>query len=131
MADKSHQLGTDGAENLKLLMDYTKFHIGLYFTLFGAAVTAIEKNLFLQSTWPYLRVAALLFVLAEMCGGVIASSIPDAKSFADFQRQPLGVRWLPRFGVRYGIWAGLEHSFFWIAIVVTAVALLGPWSWRN
>jgi hypothetical protein len=119
-------LGADGVENLKLLMDYTKFHLGIYITLFSAIVLAIEKNIFSSELKWALPVAALLLVLAGAAGGVIGSSIPDAASFSSFRANHLGPLWIGRRGLRYQTWAALEHLFFWLAILVVAVTLVLP-----
>ena len=118
------QIGTDGLENLKFLMDYTKFHIGLYTALFVGAITAIEKGIFPEGAKTAVRVAAFFLVLAGMAGGVIGSSIPNASSFAEFSTQPLGPHWLGDRGPTYPTWAMLEHMAFWAAILVVTACLV-------
>ena len=125
------ELGPGGIENLKLLMDYTKFHIGLYVTLFSAIVVAIEKDILPSKPKGALPLAALLLVLAGAAGGVIGSSIPNASSFTKFQADHLGPLWMRGSGLRYKTWAALEHFFFWLAILVVAATLVIPRLFRS
>src|SRR5437868_2643545 len=66
-------------ERLKLLFDYTKFHIGLYATLAAALITLLNGD-FLGTFRPekHLMWAAIILIAAAgLAGGVIASTIPQ------------------------------------------------------
>ena len=72
--DQEHQ------EQIKLLFDYTKFHIGLYTTLAGALVAALGSSFAEDVISWALGLGILLIALAGLCGGVVASSLPDLMS---------------------------------------------------
>jgi hypothetical protein len=65
-------------ERLKLLFDYTKFHIGLYTTvatIFGGLIAASDTVPF--TFYPQLLFASVICIcIAGIAGGTIASSIP-------------------------------------------------------
>lgn len=113
------------ADNRELLMSYTVFHIGVYITLAAAILAAQE----LRSTLahPVMRVSMAAFIIAGICGAVIASNLPDSKSWEDYSAKrlgPWGLRIAP-----YSAWATLEHVSFWIGVVVPAVmSILWPGS---
>lgn len=135
-----------GFEQLKLLFDYTKFHIGLYTTLVTLLIALIslgsEELFFLQRI--SLAATTVCFVLAGGCGGILASNIPYYATLGAFRDASFGPRWLWKkhgraatadtgnrgyamFPRLYGpTWATLEHLFFWLGIVI---ALTGTgWS---
>lgn len=105
-----------GWEQVKLLFDYTKFHIGLYATLAAGLIalvnTAFGKSLDLQRSFVW---AAVLFIaLAGLAGGVIASSLPWFQDIADFRTTLLGPFRLRIMSGEY--WTYLEHTSFWLGI---------------
>ncbi len=123
-------------EQLKLLFDYTKFHIGLYTTLVTLLIAFIklgpgEPDLLQQIS---IALTVLLFVLAGACGGVVASNIPHYRRFSDFMAAPIGPRWLraerwtkksrsamaasPLAGAN---WVSCEHAFFWLGIASAVI----------
>jgi hypothetical protein len=106
-------------DQLANLMTYTVFHIGVYITL-GAAVIAggAIKNL---DHWT-LKVALGCVLVAGVCGGVIAGSIPEARSWSKFSETrigPAGLHWF-----RYCVWAHVEHYSFWLGVLVPAITYL-------
>ncbi len=150
MSNSEHQreppeIAGGGFERLKLLFDYTKFHIGLYTTLVTLLIALIslgsEELVFIQHI--ALAATTVCFVLAGACGGVIASNIPYFATLGEFQRTGFGPRWLwskkqataanlpnPGFAMfpilKGPTWASLEHLFFWLGILI---ALAGTgWS---
>ena len=104
-------------ERLKLLHDYTKFHIGLYATLITALIALMgfgSEALRPELHFP-LKFATVLFVFAGGCGGIVAASSVKFDSITTFRNTrigPLGLRLLPGKA-----WATLEHVFFWTGIV--------------
>src|SRR5262245_29005751 len=74
-------------ERLKLLFDYTKFHIGLYSTLATLVLVALGLK---NKGWDLDFVPALLWVsvfsmgLAGLAGGIIAGSVPQRAGFSEF-----------------------------------------------
>ncbi len=118
-----------GMEQLKLLMEYTRFHIGVYITLFTALVTYLR---FKRSKRPRkftgreacgIIAAIVLFFCAGAFGAIIASNIPDYSGFEQFSGELLRVYGCPIGS--YSTLAHLEHSCFWLGALVTGVTLVG------
>lgn len=110
--------GTE-SDQLTNLMTYTVFHLGAYITL-GAAVLAGGALIDAISAW--LRLSLICMLIAGMCGGVIASKIPDYATYADFVKDrigPWGLGILP-----YRAWATVEHLAFWVGVTAPSVAYL-------
>src|SRR5262249_26092041 len=64
-------------EQLKLLFDYTKFHIGLYTTLTAAYIALITSEYgkkFLVPNRVFVWSAVVMFLVAGLAGGIIASN---------------------------------------------------------
>ena|SRR5581483_6843431 len=113
-------------EKLKLLFDYTKFHIGLYTTLatiFGGLIAAKvgEKTLF-EFEWKLLLASVICICIAGLAGGVIASSIPGFGGYQEFWKADIAPFKLRGFKAEY--WTYIEHTAFWIAVVL---AILSIW----
>jgi protein tyrosine phosphatase (PTP) superfamily phosphohydrolase (DUF442 family) len=106
-------------DQLKLLMDYTKFHIGFYLTFAGIGVTLVKTNV-TGLAWLAPSFAGLL--LAGICGGVIASNIPLFSGFEAFKSERIGF-WHFKWW-RYSTWAFLEHLGFWFAVLWGVLVLL-------
>jgi hypothetical protein len=49
--------------------------------------------------------------MAEACGGIIASNIPEYSDFEEFSNKRIGL-W-GRGIFKYRVWATAEHIFFW------------------
>jgi hypothetical protein len=121
-------------EQVKLLFDYTKFHIGLYTTLAGVLVATLGSKF--ATHWqvcrPLIGLAVLFIALAGLAGGVIASSLPYLTrrvSNSNLFECEIGPLWSDRTNgkksmlaqpLRY--WTYLEHLSFWIAIVLVLIA---------
>ena len=110
-------------DQLKLLMDYTKFHIGMYITLCTGLIAVLK---FLGDKAPgfnpFLLWTLGLFVVAGAAGGLVGSSIPYFRSFDDLMTAWLGpwdFKWIT------GRWCThLEHSAFWLGILVAVIGVL-------
>jgi hypothetical protein len=127
-------------EQVKLLFDYTKFHIGLYTTLASVLIAALGASF--AKEWQIHRelvaAAIVLIALAGLFGGVVASSLPYISSKAslhpgkELYEQPIGPLWTDQTNagklsclaqpVRY--WTYLEHSAFWAAVLLLLIAFL-------
>lgn len=115
-------------ERLQQLMEYTKFHIGMYVSLAALLIgvlTADKNTLHIASAKPmwWLVVTLTLFLAAGACGGLIASSIPDHtdyKAFMDAKLGPWHTRLIPA-----RVCVSAEHTFFWVGV---AFALYGTLS---
>jgi catechol 2,3-dioxygenase-like lactoylglutathione lyase family enzyme len=100
-----------GMQQLSLLMSYTIFHIGLYTTLSAALIALLGTG---RAGGMKTELAFTLgcFVLAGICGGLIASNIPyfdDLNQFSDSWIGPWNFKWLPAW-----LCMRLEHTFFWL-----------------
>jgi hypothetical protein len=111
-------------ERVKLLYDYTKFHIGVYLTL-ASALTAVFASP-ASSAWLVNRslVATGLgfIVVAGIAGGVVASSLPYFAASTDIYEEktgPLSSAWL---SIRW--WTYIEHMAFWVALGIVLMAFL-------
>jgi len=113
------------ANQLKLLLDYTTFHIGLYSTLITGLLAFVtffgtpSKKLF----WTMV-VTIACFLLAGMFGGIIGSSIPNYSSFEKFAEEDLGPAWIPLIKAKYIHLAAAEHFFFWVGLFCATVGIL-------
>jgi hypothetical protein len=112
------------SDQLKLLSDYTLFHIGLYASLISGLTAlahfkgaSFEKKLF----W-VLVLTVGCFLVAGMAGGIIASNIPNYSRFADYDQARLSVFWFE--SMPYRSWAHVEHIAFWGGILVAVVGFL-------
>lgn len=113
---------------LSILFDYTKFHIGFYATLISGlfaviAFAAHEKyGPVLRYLMPYAKLTAAFVLVAGAAGGVIASNIPNYKTFDAFANTPLRIFCFPSF--TYIVFAHLEHLAFWVAVAIASFACL-------
>lgn len=129
-------------DQLKLLFDYTKFHIGLYTTLVTLLIALISfgpGDVLLAQKW-FLLETTIFFILAGVCGGVVASNIPNYRGMSAFRTANFGPTWGARKhntvssdgNKQYAMWpkmegprwATWEHRFFWTGIFVAVVAVL-------
>lgn len=119
--------GNAGWEQLKLLFDYTKFHIGLYATLASALIALVNtdfgKRLSLNGAFVW---AAVLFIAsAGLAGGVVASSLPWFESIQAFRTTAIGP--FRTELMRGELWTYVEHTSFWLGIVSILIAF----GWRS
>lgn len=120
------------AEQVKLLFDYTKFHIGLYST-FASAVLAVLAGTFADG-WIICRTllawSLLPIAVAGLAGGVIGSSLPHMFGTEDIREKPIGPLTFEKMG-KLKTWTYLEHVSFWLAFLLAAAALVIPLISRN
>jgi hypothetical protein len=106
-------------DRLGHLLTYTVFHIGVYISLFTAL---IGIGIFKDVDHPLLRISTGCFLMAGICGAIVASHIPSHAEFASYEAARLGpwkLKMLP-----YSTWAGIEHLAFWLGILPIAVGFL-------
>jgi hypothetical protein len=115
------------SDQLKMLFDYTIFHIGLYTSVTAGFITLLSADF--AKHWnlkPWLLwIAISCLSLAGFCGGVIASSLPEATNIYCFYKTWIGPFSWDACPARY--WAYAEHTLFWVAIASGLVAF----AWRN
>src|SRR4051812_40060189 len=111
------------SEQLKMLFDYTKFHIGVYLPA-ATLLATVAKSEFSGVSFDHhlLAVAAAMVGLAGVCGGVIASSLFESTTLEEFYKmelRPFGVR---TFSGK--AWARCEHVSFWIGAAFVVGSLV-------
>jgi hypothetical protein len=119
-----HSEETAMDDQLKALMDYTKFHIGLYTTLCTLLIAVMGLDRLKgqgQHLFRYLLVCLICFAIAGMFGGLVGSSLPRFKTWTDYSKTKLGPWFLPNLIPAPAV-ASAEHTAFWAG---TLVALWG------
>lgn len=118
-------------KRLDRLLDYTKFHVGIYLSIGGGLVALIgaaskaEDETFLKEFVgsPKVLALALLFMaLAGLAGGIVASCCTQYQTFEELWTKPQGPsrrKWLTGES-----WAFVEHAAFWLALLLLAYAVL-------
>lgn len=117
-------------EQLKLLMDYTIFHLGVYITLSGLMVSLFEMKAFagrLAAMRCYVVAAFSCFMLAGIFGGMVAGNIPYFTSLSDFTGASIGP-WFATHAFRAWFCMKVEHTAFWFGVIVF---LFGFWRTRR
>jgi len=129
MANTNFQL-----EQLKLLYDYTKFHIGLYGTLIAGfiGILTFGGKDFSPTSINALKVVIFLLLIAAMSGGVVASSVVDVyqnygmwktetslETFWTTEIGPFKLKWM-----KAKFWWLIEHTAFWIAVLIVVGGFL-------
>jgi hypothetical protein len=110
-------------EQLKLLMTYTLFHIGLYASLTSALLgfLAFSPKSIRRDLYPYMVSTLGCFVMSGIFGGIIASSIPrfdDWDSFRNTDMGPIWPLWAQGILGKFETVAALEHWFFWLGMMI-------------
>lgn len=111
-------------DQLKQLLDYTKFHIGMYTTLITAIIGVFANeslNVYYVGLLPFMKFAIFLFVVAGLAGGLVASSIPFYTTFDDFKKAKLGP-WSYEF-IGAITCTHIEHTAFWSGCVIIVYGL--------
>jgi hypothetical protein len=119
--------GVSDEHRLGMLMDYTKFHIGLYAVAITTLIALSQIESQSQIVAEYFRVPILvslvLVLLAGFCGGLIAGNLPEQKSFDGFWNGTTGI-WHCKTMFRTCYVARAEHIFFWLAVLNAVLAVL-------
>jgi hypothetical protein len=130
MTDPNPTPNKDALEDKRLerLFDYTKWHISIYLS-FGAGLVGLlgsrDGNSFVCKVIavPWLMGMALgAMVIAGIAGGVVASAATRSRTFDELWRYPVYRR--PAFTGES--WASVEHSAFWLSLLLIAASVLYP-----
>ena len=109
-------------EQVKLLFDYTKFHIGVYTTAASVLVAVVNTEFGRTLHLPpkLIWTAVLLIAVAGLAGGTIASTLPHCKTIESFMSSKVGPY---RSKALTGeAWTYVEHTAFWAAIASVLIA---------
>ena len=126
---EAEELKTDD-KRLDRLLDYTKFHIGIYLSIGGGllAILGSKDVEYVRSLIgsPRVLLAGLIFMaIAGLAGGVIASSCTSYRTFHRFWNFPQAPRPLGcLFWFKGRTWTIIEHWSFWIGLVLIVCAVL-------
>ena len=111
-----------GLEQLKMLFEYTKFHIGLYTAVATIIATAVaSKNIPFTFRQPLLLASIASLCLAGFAGGIIASSIPHFPNLKEFWGTEIGPFRLKVFKAEF--WTYIEHTAFWLSIMLAVASV--------
>jgi hypothetical protein len=103
-------------DELKLLMDYTLFDMGVYITLSALMISLLSMKSFEDRAVGmrrYLICALACFVVAGIFGGVVASNIPYYNDFTAFTKASIGP-WFATKVLPASFCLKAEHSAFWL-----------------
>jgi hypothetical protein len=119
----------DNLKKLELLYDYTKFHIGLYVVLTSVYITLVTAKIGRKDALPILQpalawIAVVLFIVAGIAGGVIASGITQSKSggAAEFLKEDIGPWNTTLFPAR--VWVYIEHTAFCLGLIFAVLSFV-------
>ena len=86
-------------ERIKLLSDYTKFHIGMYATLVAVLVATLGSKFAADwNIWKWPIAFGIVFIaLAGMAGGIVAATLPHVAG-----NGKTSSRWRPGLSRRAG-----------------------------
>lgn len=118
---------------LKLLFDYTLWHIGLYVTLTTGILAVLYKTSSKRDL--LFLVPIIFFVGAGMCGGIIGSNIPSYATYSarhltiiGMSKDHKGPVETPFLEGQYKVffsnpktykeWIQLEHELFWAGVLL-------------
>ncbi|MCD6012706.1 MAG: hypothetical protein K0Q79_2568 [Flavipsychrobacter sp.] len=101
------------------LMAYTVFHIGVYISILGVILGAQIAD---SINYSFFKVPFAFLLIAGLCGGVIASNIPETDDFDTFKEKKIGPWGMELF--KYRVWATVEHVTFWFAVLYIALPAL-------
>ena len=116
-------------KKLELLYDHTKFHIGLCLILTSAYITLATSKIGRKDVLPVLQpalawIAVVLFIVAGIAAGVIASSVIQSKSNGadDFLKAKIGPWDTALLPAKQ--WVHIEHSAFWLAVICAVLSFV-------
>ena len=111
------------------LLNYTVFHIGVYITL-GAAI--IAADVFWNRRSKLLPISILFLLIAGASGGIVAGNIPanSGTDYSVFLTRNARILFDFDLGIKYWLVIAIEHSAFWIAIILI-IAKFAFWRWKQ
>jgi hypothetical protein len=114
----------NNVEQVKLLFEYTKFHITVYTTLASvlAAIIAAAGAQRFSIDYSLLPAAVLAILAAGWAAGVVAATMPQSTRLQNFWNWRTGPYSTHLMTIRG--WTYLEHTSFWLAVVIVVVAFL-------
>jgi hypothetical protein len=127
---------TGDDKRLDRLLDYTKFHIGIYLSIGGGLVALLGSSANIQfldrliGSPPALALALIFIVVAGIAGGIIASCTTQYRTFDDFWSKCQGPHTSKLFTGK--TWVLIEHGSFWISLFLVAYSILSApavWTW--
>ncbi|MDU9002981.1 hypothetical protein [Sedimentitalea todarodis] len=122
---EGHAKPASNEHRLGMLMDYTKLHIGLYAVVITTlmALRKIDAQIVPEYYRLPIIISLVLVLFAGLCGGIIASNLPEQKDFDQFWDNGVGI-WGKNdlFKTRYV--ARFEHIFFWLGVLNAVFAVL-------
>ena len=130
MEQKLGDIATMELEQLKLLMNYTIFHIGIYMTLGGLMVSLLAKKTTKPSMRRWIVRSLILFAVAGICGGIVAANIPYHQSFVKFEQAWIGPWGASQiFPSRW--WMRVEHWAFWLGLAAFLIGFYKTDTWKE
>jgi hypothetical protein len=131
MAEHGRNRGTSADpardyEKVKLLFDYTKYHISVYTTLgtILMGVLGLHNNITLTFCAPLLWVSIGFIAVAGLAGGIIASTLPEKDSLNEFFCQRTGFWGVHVLSGR--TWTRIEHTAFWAGLIAGLISFATP-----
>jgi hypothetical protein len=116
-------------KKLELLYDYTKFHIGVYLILTSGYITLATSKIGRKDALPILQpalvwIAVVLFLVAGIAGGVVASGITQSKASSadDFLKENIGPWSTALFPAR--AWVYIQHTAFWLGLIFAVLSFV-------
>ncbi len=113
-------------ERVKLLFEYTKFHIGVYLSLASllVAIFGLKKNYDIVFSSSLLMVSVGMITIAGLAGGIIVSRFTQVTTYNEFWFKRTGP-W--RLNIFVGeCWTYIEHTAFWIGLIGAICAFFFP-----
>jgi hypothetical protein len=114
---------SNNLEQVKLLFEYTKFHITVYGSIAALLLTAstsIGNSLHLHREYVVAAVCAIL--VAGLAAGVVAASMPGSTDLIGFWDELGGPYKFRVMTIRS--WTFVEHTFFWTAVFFVVLAFV-------
>lgn len=113
-------------EQIKLLFDYTKFHIGLYTTVTAGYIAVMAsdygRQFFLQPSPCLVWGAVVMFMVAGLAGGIIASSCPHYPRLDSLMAARIAP-YTDGKGLTGRTWTYVEHTAFWVGILLAILSV--------
>jgi hypothetical protein len=123
-------VSTKQIEQLKLIYDYAKFHIGLYATVSAALIGVTTFNENLKKNYMGWLLAVLgCFLAAGIGGGLVAGHVVYSRWDNPLVKELLKGYFTPtlsspRAWNRYKWFTFIEHYAFWLGLLLGIIGLI-------